>query len=98
MHLSGEPYSGDRRDLGRATGRERVHRFQGRFPPVLWVLFAPARPRAPNRERDRSAADDLLLIIDENRLHGRGTEIDPEKHQAEARRAASSSVRSMPKS
>ena len=46
MHLSGKPNPGDRRDLDRVTGRERVDRFKGRVPPILWVLFAPARPRA----------------------------------------------------
>ena len=98
MHLARKPNPGDGRDLNGVVGRERVDRFEGRVPPILGVLFAPTRPRALHRESDGGAADDPFPVVDKDRLHGGGAEINPEEHQLDARRAASSSVRSIPDS
>ena len=80
VHLAGEPDAADRRELAGMGRPETGDGFTRGADPCRRILFRPAGMRPLDIERPRRGADDLLVVVDQQRLDPGRAEVEPKIH------------------
>ncbi len=81
VHLAGQADADDPRQLEGMVGGEFVDGGERRHDPALRVLFRPVGMGTGDDERPFGDGDDMVALVDQNRLDARRADVETEIHR-----------------